>query len=100
MVRINRIDISEALQRANERALERIGEMAAARARESCEEDIRKSIVHQVDGLEVTIRSDDKRAVNVELGTPTEPARPFLRPALEDHAEEYKQILIDELRNA
>ena len=82
---------------------------------------LRRSIAHRVDGDSVSIGSNVEYAPYVELGTgphfkvPPEweqyttergrgvgnayvKPRPFLRPAIEDHREEYRDIMRDELR--
>ena len=84
---------------------------------------LRNSITHQVDGDEISIGSNVEYAPYVELGTGphytpppeweqfTAPAgsglghgyvtsRPYLRPAIEDHLDEYKNIMESELGNA
>lgn len=84
---------------------------------------LRNSITHQVDGDTLTVGSNVEYAPYVELGTGpnyTPPpdwerfstprgsgighgyvtARPYLRPAIEDHIEEYKKIAENELHNA
>lgn len=84
---------------------------------------LRNSITHDVEGSTVTIGSNVEYAPYVELGTgpnftpPPEwehfdvpPAkgighsyvkpRPYLRPAVADHLDEFMQIFEDELKNA
>lgn len=89
--------------------------------------NLRNSITHQVseDGLEVYIGTNVEYAPYVELGTgiyaeggggrPTpwvyqdekgqwhwtrgNPAQPFLKPAVADHAQTYRNIIEDELKN-
>lgn len=89
--------------------------------------NLRNSITHQVseDGLEVYIGTNVEYAPYAELGTgiyaeggggrPTpwvyqdekgqwhwtrgNPAQPFLKPAVADHAQTYRNIIEDELKN-
>lgn len=59
---------------------------------------LRRSITHQrLDARTEIIGSNVKYAPYVELGTVKMKARPFLRPAAENHAAEYTKILQAEL---
>lgn len=116
----------DALQSAVERGLEIIGGKAETYAKDLCVVDtgnLRNSITHQTDPAEksVTIGSGVEYAPYVELGTgihfvpPPEwiqnnappgsgighsfvHPRPYLRPAIEQHTEEYKYIFETELK--
>lgn len=46
----------------------------------------------------VYIGTNVEYAPDVELGTQRQRAQPFLRPAIENHINEYKQTILDELR--
>lgn len=110
------------------RALERCGEQAEGYAKDLAPVDtgnLRNSISHKVDDGEpaVYIGSNVEYAAYVELGTgkytdggrPTpwvyqddngnwhwtagNPAQPFLAPAVKDHAQTYRNIIEDELKN-
>ena len=110
------------------RALERCGEQAEGYAKDLAPVDtgnLRNSISHTVDEDEpaVYIGSNTSYAPYVELGTgkyteggrPTpwvyqddngnwhwtagNPAQPFLKPAIADHAGTYRNIIEDELKN-
>ena len=110
------------------RALERIGSQAEGYAKDLCPVDtgaLRNSISHLVDEQEhnVYIGTNNEYAAYVELGTgkyypggrPTpwtyqdaqgqwhwtrgNPAQPYLAPAVKDHAQTYRRILEDEMRN-
>lgn len=110
------------------RALERCGSQAEGYAKDLAPVDtgrLRNSISHKVDEEEraAYIGSDLDYAVYVELGTgkyaeggrPTpwvyqddsgnwhwtqgNPAQPFLAPAVKDHAQTYRNIIEDELKN-
>lgn len=48
----------------------------------------------------VYIGTNVEYAPYVELGTQRTTAKPFLKPAVENHVNEYKKIVEDELRNA
>ena len=62
---------------------------------------LRNSITHeQEDEKTEIIASAVKYSPYVELGTYKMRARPFLRPALENHREEYRQVFERELAKA
>ena len=60
---------------------------------------LRNSIAHQVvaDENAVYVGTNVEYAPYVELGTSKMAKRPYLKPAIEDHIEYYKQIISDEL---
>ena len=83
-------------------ALEKIGLMAEGYAKAMCPVDtgrLRDSITHMVDGGEksVCIGTNVEYGPFVELGTSKRVAKPFLRPAANDHMEQYRSILKSEL---
>ena len=111
------------------RALERCGSQAEGYAKDLCPVDtgnLRNSIAHTVDEEEPAayIGTNTSYAAYVELGTgvhtdggrPTpwvyqddngnwhwtrgNPAQPFLKPAVADHPQTYRNIIKDELENA
>lgn len=113
---------------AVQRALERVGEQAEGYAKSLAPVDtgqLRNSISHAVDESEPAayIGTNLEYAPYVELGTgqynpqgrPTpwvyqdaksdwhwtkgNPAQPFLKPAVSDHAQTYRNIIEDELKN-
>ena len=113
---------------AVQRALERVGEQAEGYAKDLAPVDtgqLRNSISHAVDESEPAayIGTNLEYAPYVELGTgqcnpqgrPTpwvyqdakgdwhwtkgSPAQPFLKPAVADHAQTYRNIIEDELKN-
>ena len=99
--------VKEALQAeraAKGRALEIIGGKAEGYAKRDCPVDtgrLRNSITHaRLDENTEVIGSNVEYAPPVELGTRKMAARPFLRPAAENHAREYGQILENEMRHA
>lgn len=50
--------------------------------------------------LSVYIGTNVDYGPNVELGTTKQKAQPFLKPAVANHAQTYKNIMEDELKNA
>lgn len=115
-----------ALEQACARALEIVGGKAESYAKGLVPVDtgtLRNSITHQVDGDTVMIGSAVHYAPYVELGTGKEyspppewmqnnaergsgiikasqKARPYIRPAVENHIDEYKNVIENELKNA
>ena len=122
----NSPEVLRALEQATARALEIIGGKAESYAKGLVPVDtgaLRNSLTHQVDDGVVSIGSAINYAPYVELGTGNqyEPPpewiqnnaprgagiishsvkpRPYLRPAVIDHVEEYKQVVENELKNA
>lgn len=92
------------LYAAMERALEKCGLTAEAYAKLICPVDtgrLRSSITHEVRMSEnaVYIGTNVEYAAVVELGIPPKrKGQPYLRPAAENHTEEYKQIIMSELK--
>jgi len=114
----NKAEVLSATDAAIRRGLEICGGKAESYAKRLCPVDtgnLRNSITHQQTGpREETIGTAVKYAPMVELGHHQEPGRyvpaikkrlkasfvpgkPFLRPAAENHAAEYREILQNEL---
>lgn len=98
-------DVLTKTQEAINRALEICGGKAETYAKMLCPVDtgnLRNSITHeQLDEHTEVIGTNVKYAPFVELGTARYPhPRPYLRPAAENHSEEYKMIVQRELKNA
>lgn len=94
----------QAMDQAKSRALEIIGGKAESYAKKECPVDtgrLRNSITHQrYDENTEVIGSNVEYAPYVELGTHKQAAKPFLRPAAENHVSEYKQIVENEMKHA
>ena len=93
--------VAEALTDACARAMEICGGKAETYAKKYCPVDtgrLRNSITHQVEsnGKAVIIGTNVEYAPFVELGTRYMGEEPYLRPALENHMNEYKQIIKSE----
>lgn len=103
------------------KALEKMGGKAETYAKKLCPVDtgrLRGSITHQMGDMETEyVGTNVEYAPFVELGHDQEVGRyvpaigkrlvashvdgkPFIRPAVENHADEYRQIAEQELRNA
>ena len=104
-----------ALATAIPNALEKIGITAEAYAKRICPVGtpestgipgyiggtLRNSITHDVRNAEnaVYIGTNVEYAPYVELGTSKRRAKPYLRPAAEDHVDEYRRLIEEELKN-
>lgn len=124
----NSKEVLAAMHEAAARALEKCGLVAEGYAKNLCPVDtgnLRNSITHTVDEQEpaAIIGTNNEYAAYVELGTgkyaeggrPTpwvyqdakgnwhmthgQRAQPFLKPAVADHAAQYRDILESELKN-
>lgn len=124
----NSKEVLAAMHEAAARALEKCGLVAEGYAKKLCPVDtgnLRNSITHTVDEQEpaAIIGTNNEYAAYVELGTgkyaeggrPTpwvyqddeghwnwtagNPAQPFLKPAVADHQQTYRNIIEDELKN-
>lgn len=91
-------------QAARAKALEIIGGKAESYAKKLCPVDterLRNSITHrQYDENTEVIGTNVEYAPYVCLGTHKMAPRPFLRPAAENHSEEYKAIIEKCMKNA
>ena len=100
----NSKEIIEAMQQATVRALEKCGLTAEGYAKKLAPVDtgnLRNSITHTVDDGEPAayIGTNVEYAPYVCLGTIHMKAQPFLKPAVNDHKDEYRKIIENELKN-
>ena len=100
----NSKEVLEAMQQASVRALEKCGLKADGYAKRLCPVDtgnLRNSITHEVDDGEPAayIGTNVEYAPYQELGTIHMKAQPFLKPAVADHANTYRKIIENELKN-
>lgn len=91
-------ELLNALPEQIEAALTAIGMVAETHAKEECPVDtgrLRNSISHDTDlaANAAIIGSNVEYAAYVELGTSRMRARPYLRPACENHTDEYKSLV-------
>lgn len=100
----HRDKVMDAVQAATDRALEIIGGKAESYAKALCPVktgNLRNSITHQQENENTeVIGSAVEYAPFVELGTYKMSAKPYLRPAAENHAIEYQEVLAGELKRA
>lgn len=84
-----------------ERALEKVGLTAERYAKLACPVDtgrLRNSISHTHDKNTAYIGTNVEYAPYVEMGTKKMAARPYLKPAIADHIQEYKNTIEQELK--
>lgn len=95
-------EILEGINTAIVRALYRIGLECEGYAKLLCHVvtgRLRNSITFDLDGDAVYVGTNVEYAAFEEEGTSKRKPHPFLRPAAENHMDEWKQILQDELEN-
>lgn len=93
-------EVINALQSQKKRILEEWGMVAEAYASDYCPVDtgrLRASITYDTDEDTMYVGTNVEYAPYVELGTVKMQAQPYLRPAIEDHINEYKEIMNDVL---
>nr|DAI29703.1 MAG TPA: putative tail component [Caudoviricetes sp.] len=93
----------EALNAAVLKALEECGLLGEGYAKKLCPVDtgrLRNSIAHTVreDEQAAYIGTNVEYAPHVELGTVRQRAQPYLKPAVADHAAQYKRIINKAMR--
>ena len=99
----NSKEILEELESKKDIILEEWGLTAERYAKALCPVDtgrLRNSISHAVEGDSAYIGTNVEYAPYVEMGTVRTRAQPYLKPAAQDHADEYKQILLQYLQNS
>jgi HK97 gp10 family phage protein len=92
----NSEEIKSEMAKAVDLALTAIGMKAEEYAKLLCPVDtgrLRNSITYDIEESDVYIGTNVEYAPYVELGTSKMTAKPFLKPAAEDHAETYKEII-------
>lgn len=107
-IKIDNTDLAkDELHKAMAVALEAVGLQAEEYAKGLCPVDtglLRNSITHAVSddsgGQAAYIGTNVEYAAYVEMGTSRSKAQPYLKPAAENHKEEYKQIIKEQLENA
>ena len=101
--RDNMDEVLAALERAKRRGLEAIGLTAEGYAKRETPVDtgrLRNSISHATDDEAAYIGTNVEYAPYVELGARGRQGKHMLQRAATEHADEYKQIMEDALKNA
>ncbi len=99
----NSAAVLRALESATHNGLTEIGKRAVDYARERVPVDtgaLRDSIEATVEDDTLTVGSSKEYALPVETGTYKMAARPYLKPAMAEHSDEYKKVMEDALKNA
>ena len=99
----NTDEVLAALKRAKRRGLEAIGLTAEGYAKRETPVDtgrLRNSISHATDDEAAYIGTNVEYAPYVELGARGRQGKHMLQRAATEHADEYKQIMEDALKNA
>ena len=99
----NTDEVLSALEKAKKRGLEAIGLTAEGYAKRETPVDtgrLRNSISHATDGEAAYIGTNVEYAPYVELGARGRQGKHMLQRAATEHADEYKQIMEDALKNA
>ena len=98
-------DFSDLIEQAAfsqiETALEKVGLMAERNAKLACPVDtgrLRNSISHTHDKNTSYVGTNVEYAPYVEMGTTNTKAQPYLKPAIVDHIQEYKNTIEQELK--
>ena len=92
-----------ALEKAKKRGLEAIGLVAEGHAKKLTPVDtgrLRNSISHATDDEAAYIGTNVEYGPYVELGSPTIKAHHMLQKAATEHADEYKRLMEDSMKNA
>lgn len=105
-VEVRQNNVKEVLAKmvsAKARGLETIGLLAEGYAKKACPVDtgrLRDSITHATVGEDEYIGTNVEYGPYVELGTSKQTAQPYLRPAAQDHAAQYRSALRSAMENA
>lgn len=96
-----RPEVESEIDKAIAKSLEIVGGTAERHAKDICPVDtgrLRNSIAHEPVGDNTeSIGTDVEYAPYVELGTRYQSPQPYLRPGVENYAEEYAGIIKNEL---
>lgn len=96
-------EILFALEGGIDKALKEMGLVGERHAKKYCPVDtgrLRNSITHDKSERAAYIGTNVEYGPYVELGTSKMKAQPYLKPAVENHQDEYKAIVKKNLQNA
>lgn len=89
-------DVLKAMEQSIDSSLEVVGLVAEGYAKRLCPVDtgrLRNSISHTVRGSTAYIGTNVEYAAYVEMGTERTSPQPYLKPAVANHANEYRKII-------
>ena len=99
----NTDEVLSALEKAKKRGLEAIGLVAEGHAKKETPVDtgrLRNSIAHAVDDDAAYIGTNTSYAIFVETGARGRKGVHMLQRAATEHADEYKRLMEDSMKNA
>ena len=99
----NTDEVLSALERAKKRGLEAIGLSAEGHAKKITPVDtgrLRNSMSHAVDDDAAYIGTNTSYAIFVETGARGRSGVHMLQRAATEHTDEYKQLIVDSMKNA
>ena len=99
----NTDEVLSALEMAKKRGLEAIGMTAEGHAKKETPVDtgrLRNSISHATDDEAAYIGTNVEYAPYVELGARGRDGKHMLQRAAAEHTDEYKQLIVDSMKNA
>ena len=99
----NTAEVLSALKMAKKRGLEAIGLSAEGYAKKETPVDtgrLRNSISHATDDEAAYIGTNVEYAPYVELGARGRDGKHMLKRAATEHTDEYKQLIVDSMKNA
>jgi len=91
-----------AIDSAVRAALSDVGQKAVDYARQAVPVRtgaLRDSIDSEVSGSTVTIGAGENYAAYVELGTTARDARPYLKPSVFDHTDEFQSMIAEKIKS-
>lgn len=102
-IKNNSKEVLSALEKAIQRGLEAIGMTAEGHAKKITSVDtgrLRNSISHATDNEAAYIGTNVEYAPYVELGSRGREGKHMLQRAASEHADEYKRLMEDSIKNA
>lgn len=103
----NSDEVVESIRDAVTKAMETIGQMAVANAKQivpvdtgALKDSIDSAVSKQESTISTTVYADTPYAAYVELGTSMQRAQPYLKPAVTDHTGEYVNVLASQVATA
>lgn len=96
-------ELLEAIDTGCLEAFEEIGQIAEGYAKADCPVDtgrLRNSITYEAEDRKVSVGTNVEYAPYVELGMQGRNPQPFIRPSIEEHVNQYGDIIAQNLRSS